>query len=111
MTADVYTLKLKENFPWHKFQSLAFWKKFVYVKDNAPSHTAKLTIEYLNYLFARYGNLMAISGLNPIEYVWSMIKGKIYSAEKQYNTKDALWDAIVTATKELMVNFLISFYG
>ena len=48
--------------------------------------------------------------LNPIEHVWSMIKGKIYSAEKQYNTKDALWDAIATATKELMVNFLISFY-
>ena len=85
------------------------------MNDNAPSHTAKLTIEYLNYLFARYGNLMewqsCFLDLNPIEYVWSMIKGKIYSAEKQYNTKDALWDAIVTATKELMVNFLISFYG
>lgn len=106
MTAGVYVDFLKLNFfPWHKSQSLAFRKKFVYMHDNAPSHAARLTTEYLNHVFARYGNIMewppCSPDLNPIENLWSIVKRKVYSAGKQYHTKDDLWEAIVTATKEV----------
>ena len=48
MTAGVYVDFLKLNFiPWHKYQSLTFRKKFVYMHDNAPSHAARLTTEYI----------------------------------------------------------------
>ena len=54
ITAGVYADFLRENFfPWHTSKSLAFRKKFVYMHDNAPSHTARLTTEYLNHAFAR----------------------------------------------------------
>ena len=35
--------------------------------------------------------------LNAIENLWSILKRKIYTTERQYHTTDDLWDAIVTA--------------
>ena len=35
--------------------------------------------------------------LNPIENLWSVLKQTIYANGKQYNSQDALWDAIKEA--------------
>lgn len=64
-------------------------KSLFNVHDNAPSRAAKLATEYLNHVFARYGNIMqwppCSPDINPIENLWSIVKRKMYSAGKQYH--------------------------
>ena len=73
--------------------------------DNAPSHDARLTTEYLNCVFARHGKIMqwpaCSPDLNPVENLCSILKKNIYSCGKQYASKDDLWDAILTASKDI----------
>ena len=48
MTAKFYIDFLKEHLvPWHKKRTLTFRKNMVFMNDNAPSHAARLTTEYL----------------------------------------------------------------
>ena len=37
--------------------------------------------------------------LNPIENLWSILKREVYSAGKQYSSKEDLWNAINTTAK------------
>ncbi|CAI9718246.1 Hypothetical predicted protein [Octopus vulgaris] len=71
------------------------------MQDNAPSHAAKKSLEYLQQL-GFSGHLLVkwpvcILDLNVIEYLWSVLKMKIYQDGLQFSTKDALWEAIVDA--------------
>ena len=65
----------------------------------------RLTTEYLNSVFARHGKVMqwpaGSPDLNPIENQWIILKRNIYSCGRQYVSKDDLWDAILTAGKDI----------
>ena len=72
---------------------------------NAPSHAARHTTEYLQSVFARHGKIMqwpaCSPDLNPVENLWSILKRKLYSGGRQYTSKDDLWNAVLTAAKDI----------
>ena len=71
--------------------------------DNAPLHAARLS--YLNKVVGKHGKIMEwppfLLDLNAIESLWSILKRKIYTAERQYHTTDELGDAIITAAGDV----------
>ena len=96
---------LKEHLiPWYKEKSVAFQRKMVFMQDNAPSHSAHLTTDYLKKVLVKNGKIMdwpaCSPDLNPIENLWSILKRKVYEGGKQYLTKDDLWNAISMAARE-----------
>lgn len=100
MTADNYIAFLREHFePWFKKQRVAFKRTMIFMQDNAPSHSAKKTIEYLQQLGfcgPRKMNWPACSpDLNPIENLWSIVKRRVYRNGRQFTSKDELWQSIV----------------
>ena len=104
--AKLYIDFIKEHLePWHKKKNLAFRKNMVFMHDNAPSHSARMSREYLERVFARHGKIMrwpaCSPDLNPIENLWSILKRNVYSGGRQYNSKDDLWNAILTAAKDI----------
>ena len=61
MTAQVYIDFLKAHpHPWYKKKTVAFKKKIIFMHDNAPSHTAKVTNDYLNSAFVNNSEIMPI---------------------------------------------------
>ena len=59
MTAKLYIDFIKENVePWRMQKNLSFRKNMVFMHDNAPSHAARITSEYLESVFARHGKIM-----------------------------------------------------
>ena len=99
MTAPTYIAFLKEHFsPWYKKQSLAFRNKMVFMQDNAPSHAAHLTTDFLKKVLVKKGEIMewpaCSPDLNPIENLWSILKREVYAGGKQYSSKEDLWNAI-----------------
>ena len=106
MTAKIYIDVIKKHLvPWHKKKNLSFRKKMVFMHDNAPSHAARLTTEYLQSVFARHGKIMqwpaCSPDLNPIENQWSILKRKLYSSGRQYTSKNDHWNAVLTAAKDI----------
>ena len=73
--------------------------------DNAPSHAAKVTTEYLERCFTRQGKIMqwtaCTSDLNPIENLQSILIRKVNSRGRQYTSKDDLCNVVLTAAKEV----------
>ena len=68
---------------WLNSLPLAILKKIIFIHDNAPSHAAKATSQFLQSLGFVNKALMAwppISpDLNPIENMWSTIKRHVYA--------------------------------
>ena len=75
------------------------------MQDNAPSHSARATKEYLASLGFKNQKLMVwppnSPDLNPIENLWAIIKRKVYSNGKQFSSKTELWEAIQGAMRSL----------
>ena len=106
ITAKLYIDFIKEPLePWHKKKDLSFRKNMIFMHDNAPSRAAKVTTKYLERGFARPGKIMRWPGyspdLNPIANLWSILIRKIDSGRRQYTYKDDLWNAVLTAAKEV----------
>ena len=96
---------------WYKKKDLAFRKNMVFLHDNAPSHAARLTTEYLNSVFARHRKIMqwpaCSPDLNSIENLSGILKRNIYSCGRQYASKDDPWDAVLTAAKGICACLLL----
>lgn len=77
-------------------------KKIVFMHDNAPSHSAKATTEFLGSMGFKDDTLMqwpaCSPDLNPIENLWSIIKRKVYANLRQFTSKEHLWKAIQDAS-------------
>lgn len=90
---------------WLDDQTLNRRKKLVFMQDNAPSHSARATKEYLASLGFKNQNLMVwppnSPDLNPIENLWAIIKRKVYSDGKQFSSKAELWRAIQDAASSI----------
>ena len=95
----------KTFFKWYKSQSRSFKTKCVFMHDNAPSHAANATRQFLERKGISGKKLMmwppASPDLNPIENLWAIVKKKIYVGGRQYENKVDLWDAIQAACKDV----------
>ena len=66
------------------------------MQDNAPSHAARSTVEYLAKV--GYGRPLHLTLIPCIENFWSLLKRKLYTG-KQYASKDELWDSILQSAQ------------
>jgi transposase len=106
VTAQIYCDFLQENFiPWFKLQRPALRRQLVLMQDNAPSHAARLTTEFLAAKGFKDNKLMVwppnSPDLNPIENLWSIVKARVYRAGRQFHSKQQLWAAIQTEMHEI----------
>ena len=71
---------------------------FIFQQDNAPCHTARKTMEFLesrNLTLLPWPPLSP--DLSPIENLWGIISGIVYKGGKSYQTCDSLWEAVCAA--------------
>jgi transposase len=96
VTAQAYCDLLEQSFiPWLAQQKATYRRQLVFMHDNAPSHAARLTVEYLSGKGFKNSNLMEwppnSPDLNPIEHLWSIAKQRLYAGGRQFGSKDELW--------------------
>ena len=106
ITADAYIAFLKEHLEsWLKKQRITFRRTIIFMQDNAPSHSAHKTTEYLQKLGfcgPRKMNWPVNSpGLNPIKNLWSILKLRVYENGRQFRSNDDLWQEIVNVSREI----------
>ena len=106
LTSKTYCEFLEDNFcGWLENVPLTLRKKLVFMQDNAPSHSAKATKEFLKSIGFTNNKLMmwppSSPDLNPIENLWAILKMEIYKNGRQYERKPDLWNAIVDEVNNL----------
>ena len=90
---------------WRK--SAAFRKCFIFMHDNAPSHSSSFSREWLE---SNISGECLMEGpacspdLNCIQNVWLALKRKLYANGKQYTSKESLWQALQKATATFKSN-------
>ena len=82
MNALTYRNFLQNNFiPWSHSKRPAFKKKIIFMQDNALSHAARSTVEYLANFGFKSEKLMTWPSsspeLNPIENFWSLAEKEV----------------------------------
>ena len=102
LNSEGYCDLLNANFvPWWKKHPARQRKLLIFMHDNAPSHASHYTKVWMERNGFKQEQIMewpaCSPDLNPIENLWSVLKQTIYANGKQYNSKDALWDAIKEA--------------
>ncbi|CAB3991922.1 Hypothetical predicted protein [Paramuricea clavata] len=80
--------------PWLDNLPLATLKKIIFMHDNAPSHAAKATTQFLHSLGFVNETLMVWPPNSPDLIPIEIIKRHIYVNDKQYLSKHDLWMAI-----------------
>ena len=106
LTSHTYCQFLKSFLePWIEDVPLSRLRNLIYMHDNAPSHAAKATTQYLESTGFKNKTMMIwppnSPDLNPIENLWSIVKQRLYADGKQYSSKDALWEAIKQAVDSI----------
>ena len=96
LTADSYIEFLKKNFlPFFKKLSSDEKKEFLFMQDNAPSHSAKKTKKFLVDEGVSFMDWPPNSpDLNPIENFWSFLKAELYKNGQKFRSKNDLWAQI-----------------
>jgi transposase len=104
MNSEAYCNFLEENLvPWLRRKSAAFRKSFIFMHDNAPSHSSRLESKGISG--ERLMEWPACSpDLNCIENFWSALKRKLYANGKQYKSKESLWQALQKAAATFKSN-------
>jgi len=102
-SATYCDLLSKSLVPWMDEIPLALLRDFIFMHDNAPSHSARASREFLATLGIQGEKLMvwpaSSPDLNPIENYWSIIKRDVYANGRQFTSKEALWEAISDAAR------------
>lgn len=104
MNSQAYCDFLKKNFlPWLKKKPARLRKQLMLMQDNAPSHAARNTQEWLSANGIKKDKIMewppCSPDLNCIENFWSMLKRRTYANGRQYTSKDELWKSLQDAAK------------
>lgn len=112
MTADAYIAFMKEHLePWMKRQRVAFRRAIVFMQDNAPSHAAHKTTEYLKQLGFDGPRKMKWPAnspdLNPIENLWSIMKRRLYANGRQFRSNAELWEAILDISRGITADDIL----
>ena len=75
------------------------------MQDNAPSHAARSTVEYLEKVGFKSEKLMtwpsSSPDLNPIENFWSLLKRKLYTGGKNMHPNMSCGIAFFLERKKL----------
>ncbi len=73
--------------------------------DNAPSHAASFTNDYLSQKGIQGKKLMKwppqSPDLNPIENYWAVLKSILYANGKQYSNNNELWAAVLASFRKI----------
>ena len=101
---DTTSFLRTSSFPGWKIKLWWERKLLVFQQDNAPAHKSRYTQSWLMDHDFKEGRLMVSPNspdLNPIKNLWAIIKWRIYADGRQFNTLDALWNAVVDACRSI----------
>ena len=106
VTSASYCNILKNTLePWLDDLPLLLRRNLIFMHDNAPSHSARATKEFLASLGIHGEKLMdwppCSPDLNPIENFWAIIKRNVYADGQQFTSKLVLWEAIDAAARKV----------
>ena len=106
LTSNTYCQFLKSFLePWLEDVPLSRLRNLIFMHDNAPSHAAKATTQYLGSIGFKNKTMMIwppnSPDLNPIENLWGIVKRRVHADGKQYFSKDELWEAIKQAADSI----------
>jgi transposase len=80
---------------------------FVFQQDNARIHTARVTTEFLDgHMVNRLAWPALSPDLNPIENLWGILVRAVYEGGRQYESKEALIEAIEREWAKIPQNVL-----
>lgn len=107
--AQKYLELIKEEIP--KICNITAGRKWILQHDNAPIHTSRDVISWLNDNNIEVLDWPSCSpDLNIIENVWGWLTRKIYSNGRQFNSSEELFQAIQTSWNNISTKYIRSLY-
>lgn len=109
MTKEVYQDLLERNL-FQSVRKLSLGRRFIFMQDNDPKHTAKIIRTYFKKKKVNTFDWPSQSpDLNPIEHLWDNLERKVrkYHIKNHDDLRKALqdaWDSITTEETGKLVN-------
>ena len=106
LNSNAYCRLLENAFlSWLDEQPIQKRRLLIFQQDNAPLHKSRSTTDWLSNHGFKGKNLMVwppnSPDLNPIKNLWSCVKRKIYTENKQFTSVQVLRKAIVRAFRSI----------
>ena len=102
INAASYCDFLEENFfRWWKRQPLRERRSMIFMHDNAPAHAAIHTRVFLGKKGVVDDRMMVWPAASPDLNPWAIFKMRLYENNRQFSSKDELWNAIKGVTAEI----------